>query len=93
MKVQTDIALRTCAGPGDLGEDHFSAREKLRSEDLEAKLREMRIVVSVVALGVHSNLRWLSRDEPDIEAARCTSAKLVEQINRLEYLLKELAER
>jgi len=42
----------------------------------------------LLKLGVKTNLRWIGRDKPDIDAARMTSARLCQYVDRLEMLLE-----
>ncbi len=44
-------------------------------------------LVYLLKLGVKTNLRWLAREEPDIDAARKTSSRLCEYVDRLQSLI------
>ncbi len=44
-------------------------------------------LVYLLKLGVKTNLRWLAREEPDIDAAYKTSARLCEYVDRLQSLI------
>ncbi len=55
-------------------------------EDLE-RSTELVELVYLLKLGVKTNLRWLAREEPDIDAARKTSARLCKYVDRLQSLI------
>lgn len=54
------------------------------------ELHEINLAVWVALLRAHSNLRWLERECPDIEAARRTAARLVENLDQVGKLISRL---
>lgn len=60
--------------------DNLSANTSPRSTELVELLY-------LLKLGVKTNLRWIGRTRPDIDAARKTSARLCEYVDRLEILI------
>lgn len=54
------------------------------------ELHEINLAVWVAMLRAHSNLRWLERDCPDVEAARRSAARLVENLDQLGKLIGRL---
>jgi hypothetical protein len=79
--VSKDIAgsLRDpMADQGQLGD------ESLATPNKAAELVEL---LYLLKLGVKTNLRWIGREKPDIDAARMTSARLCQYVDRLETLI------
>lgn len=54
------------------------------------ELHEINLAVWVAMLRAHSNLRWLERECPDVEAARRSAASLVENLDQLGKLIRRL---
>ena len=54
------------------------------------ELHEINLALWVALLRAHSNLRWLERDRPDVEAARRTAARLVESLDQVGKLISRL---
>jgi hypothetical protein len=46
--------------------------------------------LTAIKVDLHTNLRWLSKETPDVQAALRTSERLVEHVERLEQLLRSL---
>jgi len=55
--------------------------------DDQERSTELVELVYLLKLGVKTNLRWLAREEPEIDAARKTSARLCEYVDRLQSLI------
>ncbi|MEZ2131910.1 MULTISPECIES: hypothetical protein [unclassified Sinorhizobium] len=54
------------------------------------ELHEISLALWVAMLRAHSNLRWLERESPDVEAARRSAANLVENLDQLGKLIGRL---
>ena len=83
---QTDQVHRTPEGRSARADYEASTFE----DELSRRLHEIDLALWVTRLHVHSNLRWLDREDPDVEAAKRTAAKLVENLNHLENLIRRL---
>jgi len=59
----------------------------VHSTDKAARSTELAELLYLLKLGVKTNLRWLGRETPDIDAARKTSARLSDYVDRLEALI------
>lgn len=59
----------------------------VHSTDKAERSTELVELLYLLKLGVKTNLRWLGRDTPDINAARKTSARLSDYVDRLEALI------
>ena len=67
-----------------IAEQHQSREGTLATPDQATELVEL---LYLLKLGVKTNLRWIGREKPDIDAARLTSARLCQYVDRLETLI------
>lgn len=51
----------------------------------------LQATVTLVKLGLRTNLQWLERDEPNVDAAIGTIHRLLEQVSKLEKEVRQLA--
>ncbi|MFK3691079.1 hypothetical protein ACI2J4_12515 [Agrobacterium tumefaciens] len=71
------------------GSDNASdgCSSELRPYQKAASSTELAELLYLLKLGVKTNLRWIGRERPDIDAARKTSARLCVYVDRLESLI------
>ncbi len=79
-----------------MSDDHSGSGRKMSPDDCIAEVgptdkaarsTELAELLYLLKLGVKTNLRWLGREIPDIDAAQKTSARLCEYVERLEALI------
>jgi hypothetical protein len=61
--------------------------QKLMLLENPAASAEFSELIYLLKLGVKTNLRWIGRERPDIDAARKTAARLCDYVDRLEVLI------
>jgi hypothetical protein len=50
---------------------------------------ELADTIYLLKLGISTNLRWLTRENPDVMAARKTAERMSNYITQLEFLIKD----
>ncbi|WJH41500.1 hypothetical protein N7E02_14135 [Aliirhizobium terrae] len=76
----------------DFAEDAILSSAMPRTpQAVNPDLHDLINALTAVGLGINANFIWLDREQPDVDAAKRTSKKLIEDFCRLERLLQATA--
>jgi len=84
MAKWTDISARDAVV--EMASTPAKGREHLPSP-AKPDIHDLINAITAVGLGINANLLWLDRENPDVEAARRTAKKLIDDFARMERLV------